>query len=243
MYDKTPIHRKGFRLDRDNDFISLPTPMNALANSVNISKQPVMFLNILNALLGVSIFAMPWGFVQSGIFGGIFVLFFVAFLSYDTAKVLLKTQRILFYKTGHVYSFPEICSNILGPVFSPIVKVATCISCLGGCAGYLIFLGELCSQLFSVSFTHAVLISVLPLTLVSWIRTFKELSVITVLGVFSLVISVLAILYDGSFNQVANFNDLVLLRPESFLEFVGPVTFLFTIHYCVLSMGSEALVS
>jgi len=217
--------------------------MNSLANSVNISKQPVMFLNILNALMGVSIFAMPWGFVQSGICGGIFVLTFVAYLSYDTAKVLLKTQRILFYKTGNVYSFPEICSNILGPIFGPIVKIATCISCIGGCAGYLIFLGELCSQLFSVSFTQAVLFSSIPLTLASWIRTFKELSVITILGVFSLIISVLAILYDGSLNQVARIDDIVIFKTESFLEFVGPVTFLFTIHYCVLSMGSEALVS
>jgi amino acid permease len=239
----TSYQRKGARqqLGREDSFKIMP--MNSLANSVNISKQPVMFLNILNALLGVSIFAMPWGFVQSGLFGGIFVLFFVAFLSFDTATVLLKTQRVLFFKTGNVYGFPEICSNILGPIFSPIVKIATCISCLGGCAGYLIFLGELCSQLFSVPFASAVLLSAIPLILVSWIRTFKELYVITILGVFSLVIAVIAVLYDGSSNQVASVEDLVLIRPQSFLEFVGPVTFLFTIHYCVLSMGSEALIS
>ena len=78
-----------------------------------------MFLNIVNALIGVSIFAMPWGFSQAGLVGGILVLLFVSYLSFDTAKILLKTQRILFYKSGQVYGFPEICSIMLGPIFNP----------------------------------------------------------------------------------------------------------------------------
>lgn len=32
-----------------------------------------------------------------------------------------------------------------------------------------------------------------------------------------------------------------LFLPHTFLNFVGPATFLFTTHYCILSMGSEAL--
>ena len=32
-----------------------------------------------------------------------------------------------------------------------------------------------------------------------------------------------------------------LFIPHTFLNFVGPATFLFTTHYCILSMGSEAL--
>ena len=94
-----------------------------------------MFLNIVNALLGVSIFAMPWGFVMSGILGGTALLFFVGYLSYDTAKILLDVQRILYFRSGKVFSYPEIAAYALGDIFGIIVKFATCISCLGGCTG------------------------------------------------------------------------------------------------------------
>ena len=78
------------------------------------SQSFLTIINIVNALVGVSIFAMPWGFGRAGLIGGFTVLVFVAYLSFDTAKILLKTQRILFFKTGNVYGFPEICSQILG---------------------------------------------------------------------------------------------------------------------------------
>ena len=112
-----------------------------------------MFLNIVNALLGVSIFAMPWGFLMSGLLGGFFILFFVGYLSYDTAKILLDAQRTLYYRSGKVFGYPEIAACALGESFGTVIKIATCISCLGGCTGYLIFLGEVCGQLFAISFS------------------------------------------------------------------------------------------
>lgn len=36
-------------------------------------------------------------------------------------------------------------------------------------------------------------------------------------------------------------SDADLFLSDTVLKFIGPVTFLFTIHYCVLSMGAEAL--
>ena len=81
--------------------------------------QITMFVNIVNALAGVSIFAMPWGFMRSGIVGGMVVLILVAYFSFDTSIIMLKAQRRLFRKTGKVYGFPEVCASILGEVYGP----------------------------------------------------------------------------------------------------------------------------
>ena len=44
---------------------------------------------------------------------------------------------------GEVKSYPDIAAATLGPVWSNVVHTATAISCLGGCVGFLIFLGML----------------------------------------------------------------------------------------------------
>ncbi len=76
----------------------------------------------------------------------------------------------------------------------------------------------------------------------SWIRSFQELSFFTIIGVFAIVCSVAAILLDGLLQDSdVEWSEIVLFDPTSALQFVGVVTFTFTIHYCVLSMGEEVL--
>ena len=49
---------------------------------------------------------------------------------------------------GEVKSYPEIAAFTLGPSFSSLVHTATAVSCLGGCVGSLIFLGNTTVILF-----------------------------------------------------------------------------------------------
>jgi amino acid permease len=212
-----------------------PTLMTEVTDEVSVIS------NTISALLGVSLFAMPWGFQQSGILGGLFILFVVSFLSYDTARMLLISQKALYLRTGHVKNYPQIAATTLGPAFSWIVKIATITSCLGGCTGYLIFFGETVGQALSIPSHSVILYATIPLVLLSWVRTFKELSIFTLIGVGSLITAVIMILVDGSHKIDAKFYDLPLVAPDTFMNFIGPATFLFTIHYCILSMGAEAL--
>lgn len=197
--------------------------------------------NTINALLGVSLFAMPWGFQQAGIAGGLIVLLLVANLSFDTARMLLISQKALYLRTGQVLSYPEIASSSLGSMWGEIVRTATIVSCLGGCTGYLIFFGETVGQALSMKSSTVILIATIPLIALSWARSFRELTTFTVLGVFSLVVAVIVILIDGSQKLDGHFHDIPLFQPETALNFLGPATFLFTIHYCTLAMGAEAL--
>ena len=55
------------------------------------------------------------------------------------------------------------------------------------------------------------------------------------------------VVYDGQYGDHPIAEDMVhdnavpLVIPNTVLNFVGPATFLFTSHYCILSMGAEAL--
>jgi amino acid permease len=225
----------GYKGDDQKEEIEEPSLMTEVADELSV------ITNTVNALLGVSLFAMPWGFQQSGILGGLFVLFVVAILSYDTARMLLVSQKALYIRTGEVKSYPQIAASVLGPIWSPIVKCATVTSCLGGCTGYLIFFGETVGQALSLS-SHSVIIgATIPLILLSWIRSFRELTVFTIMGVISLTVAVIMILVDGSHKIDKQLSDLPLFETNTFMNFIGPATFLFTIHYCILAMGAEAL--
>jgi amino acid permease len=214
--------------------------MKSLHKHQEASDRVTIIANALNALLGVALFAMPWGFQQSGVAGGTAVLIFVALLSYETARMLLEAQKVLFLQTGEVKGYPEIACAALGNVWYYVVQITTVISCLGGCTGYIIFFGQTLGQAFSLPAETVILAATAPLVFLSWIRSFQELTLVTIFGVAALVLSVVILLIDGSGN-VEQVQATPLVQPLTIFNFVGSATFLFTIHYCVLSMGAENL--
>jgi hypothetical protein len=187
---------------------------------------------------------MPWGFQQSGILGGIIVLGIVAWLSFETASMLLISQNTCYIRFGDVKSYPEIAGATLGSIWAYVVQIATILSCLGGCTGYLIFFGETIGQALAVSSDTVILGATIPLILLSWVRSFRELTVFAVFGVIALIIAVIVLLVDGSQKMSTNgILSVPLFQTKTIGNFVGPATFLFTIHYIILAMGAEALKS
>jgi hypothetical protein len=83
-----------------------------------------------------------------------------------------------------------------------------------------------------------------PLVLLSWVRSFKELFFFTATGVIALVTATLIILADGMKNTTEGVVERtpLFLSLNSTLHFLGPATFCYTIHYCVLAIGAEGLV-
>jgi amino acid permease len=212
----------------------------ALSTASTNRDKLTIIANALNALLGVALFAMPWGFQQSGIVGGSIVIFVVAGLSFETARILLVSQKVYFQRTGEIKGYPEIASAALGPTWHTVVQVTTIISCLGGCTGYIIFFGQTLGQAFSLPAKTVIHIMTIPLILLSWIRSFHDLTVVTVFGVVALLSSVVILLLDGS-SSITDVQSTPLVLTDTVINFVGSATFLFTIHYCVLSIGAESL--
>lgn len=183
---------------------------------------------------------------MSGVVGGIVVIITIAYLSFETTRILLLAQSRIFLHTGEIPSYADIAAEYLGPPFGLIVKLSTVISCLGGCIGSLIFIASLLSQLLHIHFKLALLYLGFPLILLSWIRSFRELTFFTLFGSIAILFSIFILLIDGYLQyssdplSVYQFNGVSIFLPQS-IEFIGPVTFLFTIHYIVLSMGKEVL--
>ena len=207
---------------------------------------PVILINSFSALLGISIFAVPWGFLMSGVVGGIVVIITIAYLSFETTRILLLAQSRIFIHTGDIPSYADIAAEYLGPPFGVLVKLATVISCLGGCIGSLIFIASLLSQLLHIHFKLALVYLGIPLILLSWIRSFRELTFFTLFGSIAILFSIFILLIDGYLQYSSEslsadeLHGISIFLPQS-IEFIGPVTFLFTIHYIVLSMGKEIL--
>lgn len=197
--------------------------------------------NTMNSLIGVPLFAMPWGFSQAGMMGAIVILVVVATLCFDTARMLLISQKIYYNTTGEVKGYPEIASASLGPIWSTVVKIATIISCMGGSTGYLIFFGETVGQALNVKAATVIYCAVIPMVIISWAKTYRELALFTVLSVIGLVIAVVVIILDGSQQWDADIAGIPLVKYDTVLSFLGPATFLFTSHYVFLSMGAESL--
>lgn len=231
--------------------------------------------NTTNALLGVSVFSVPYLFAKSGVLGGSILIIVVSRLAFETVRILLIAQRALYQRTGVVKTYPEIVADLLGKHWSPVVKLATIVSCLGACTSFVVFFVQLCGQLFDLSRERAIGLACISLTLLSWIRTFRELALLTTIGVCAVTASVCIILYDGYVQLTVDttVDDAVYFQPppssfadttssatglgsyipfhhefiypplvvSSALNMLGPATFIFTIHYCVLAMGGEAL--
>jgi hypothetical protein len=201
--------------------------------------------NILAILLEAGIFSLPHAFHKSGILGGIIILIFVSLMSYITINILLSAQHSLYQQTGEIFSYPEIVSHYFSSspfasYWTNSIKIATAVSCLGGCASFMIFIGQISSQELDFSFEWTVFVITVPMIFLSWIRSFKELSIFTGFGVFAMTLSIVAIIYDG-FPIQSDRLHVQIFVPSSSLTFLGNATFLFTIHYCALAMGAEDL--
>lgn len=117
-----------------------------------------VIFNTATALLGASMFSLPWAFQQAGVLGGSVVLMLVALVAGETARMLLMAQRAIFERSGKVLRYPEIAAEILGHEnWAHFVRTATIVSCIGGCCGYMIFLGQVVCTVPSTSYIQCVI--------------------------------------------------------------------------------------
>ncbi|EKU23189.1 amino acid transport protein [Nannochloropsis gaditana CCMP526] len=101
-------------------------------------------------------------------------------------------------------SYAEVAALALGAPASLLVKTATCVSCLGACAAYITFVAGMLLQLFPAWSERGILLALLPpFVLLSWVRGFRRLSFLNVLGNASLVLGIIAIFLDGFSRLVA----------------------------------------
>ena len=224
----------------DTDEISRLDQKHLLTKSYHFS----IVTNVLIAILGITIFIVPWGYLQSGILGGSIIIIFVAVAAFCTVVFIITLQQHYFNRTGEIADYAEIVSLSIGPFASNIVAMCTIISCLGACVSYLIFIGRVFSQLFGVSYFISLAISTPFLIAVSWIQSYQALSRYAASGIILVSIALVLILFDNQSEK--SLFQLISTAPlfgnrHSIVTFTGPATFLFTVHYCVAALHGEIL--
>jgi amino acid permease len=197
--------------------------------------------NLLSTLISGSMFSLPWSFHIAGIYGGSVVVLIIAVISYETIRALLSAQREIYLKTGDVVGYPELAASLLkSDNWSKAIQTATVISCIGGNIGYLIFIGGIASQLLDMPSLDTTIFAAIALIFLSFIRSFSDLSIFTTIGVAANLGSFVAVFVMGTTLDSATY-EVVYFQVYPTLTFVGSATFMFGIHYCIVSMGAEIL--
>jgi len=197
--------------------------------------------NLLSTLISGSMFSLPWSFHIAGVYGGSVVVMIIAFISYETIRALLSAQREIYLKTGDVVGYPDLAANLLkSNQWSKAIQTATVISCIGGNIGYLIFIGGIASQLLDMPSLLTTIFAAIALIFLSFIRSFRDLSIFTTIGVIANLSSFVAVFVMGTTLDSSTY-EIVYFRVYPTMIFVGSATFMFGIHYCIVSMGAEIL--
>ena len=197
--------------------------------------------NLLSTLISGSMFSLPWSFHIAGIYGGSLVVLIIAVISYETIRALLSAQREIYLKSGDVVGYPELAAFFLDSSnWSTAIQTATVISCIGGNIGYLIFIGGIASQLLDMPSLDTTIFAAIALIFLSFIRSFSDLSVFTTVGVVANLGSFIAVFVMGTTLDSSTY-EVVYLKVYPTMTFVGSATFMFGIHYCIVSMGAEIL--
>ena len=207
--------------------------------------------NIMCIILTCNMFSFPWSFYETGLCYGTLILVASASVSCITALSLHRSQQQVFLHTGEVTNYCEIVQHFLGGGWwwSSSIQIATAISCFGGCVGFYIFMGQILSQLLEISLPVANALLLAPLIFLALSRSFKEMSIYTNISVISFILVIL-VMYQYAFVNwyTASISDHILPKHDSLhnvpegkivVEFIGNATFLFAIHYCLLSQFAE----
>ena len=202
--------------------------------------------NIVGIILTCNLLSFPWSFHKLGLCYGSIVLVASASVSCVTALSMCHLQQLVYKRTGIVANYCDTVQHFLGESMwlSSSIRVATAISCFGGCIGFYIFMGQILSQLLNETLRLANSLLFVPLFVISLSRNFRELSVFTAFSVVSFVL-VIIVMYRFAFLSWFNgspvHHDHSHASLHSAVELIGNSTFLFAIHYCLLSQEAENL--
>lgn len=156
-------------------------------------------VNLGNSIIGVSILAMPYCFVQSGILLSILLIVFSGFLTRLSCHLLLKSAFL-----SKRRSFELLVQDVLGPVGRFFVEVGLIGFLLGTCVAYFIMIGDLAPKIltdiidvrFSNEWRTITIIAIsilvaLPLSLLKKVDSLTSLSILSLILYSSLILKLM----------------------------------------------------
>ena len=156
-------------------------------------------VNLGNSIIGVSILAMPYCFVQSGLILSIVLIVFSGFLTRLSCHLLLKSAYL-----SKRRSFELMVQDVLGSMGRILVEIGLIGFLLGTCVAYFIMIGDLApeivTEILGVECNHRtriltiVALSVfvaLPLSLLKKVDSLTSLSILSLILYSSLILKLI----------------------------------------------------
>eukprot|EP00163_Fabomonas_tropica_P001565 TRINITY_DN1115_c0_g1_i4.p1 TRINITY_DN1115_c0_g1~~TRINITY_DN1115_c0_g1_i4.p1 ORF type:complete len:464 (-),score=81.50 TRINITY_DN1115_c0_g1_i4:319-1710(-) len=149
-------------------------------------------VNTLKSFIGTGILALPYAFAKSGVLAGVIGLVLVAILTLHCMLVLVELKQQL---TSHrAESFSDVAYHAVGTWGAWVVDICLIMTQAGFCAGYFVFIGNTMNGLLpQLSFRYWILIAFPVLAGLSLLRSLKALGPVSVLGVGSVILSLLVV--------------------------------------------------
>lgn len=127
-------------------------PQVASPPPANLSSVGKTFGNILISIVGAGVLGLPYTFMKTGWLSGLIVLALVACIAYYGMMLLVWSKRALkrqgFQK---IDSFGDLGFAVYGSTGKAMVDFMVVLCMAGVCVGYLIFIGNTLSYMFTGS--------------------------------------------------------------------------------------------
>lgn len=156
-------------------------------------------INLGNSIIGVSILAMPYCFVQSGILLSIVLIVFSGLLTRLSCHLLLKSALL-----SKQTSFELMAQEVLGTFGRLVAEIGVVGFLAGSCIGYFIMIGDLAPKILTdlldikdesnLRFITVIALSLfvaLPLSLLKRIDSLTSLSVVSMILYSCLVVKLI----------------------------------------------------
>lgn len=191
--------------------------------------------SIIKAVVGAGSFALPWAFLQAGLFGGMIGILVLAILSCYTIRMLIQCKRELVGKSDRYVTYVDIAREVYGRVVAWTLYAAIVITSIGACSAYLVFCGNMLESVSrgKLESMYWVFILAGPLILFTWIRSFRYLAFTSIIGDIALVLAMITMFVEG-FKEESVENPFGGEYPPiqylSYPKFFGAAAFLFCVH-------------
>eukprot|EP00010_Vexillifera_abyssalis_P005812 CAMPEP_0201553158 /NCGR_PEP_ID=MMETSP0173_2-20130828/19476_1 /ASSEMBLY_ACC=CAM_ASM_000268 /TAXON_ID=218659 /ORGANISM="Vexillifera sp., Strain DIVA3 564/2" /LENGTH=575 /DNA_ID=CAMNT_0047963777 /DNA_START=28 /DNA_END=1755 /DNA_ORIENTATION=+ len=207
-------------------------------------------VNVVNAIIGGGVLALPYAFSQTGLVVGAVLLVLIGVMSFLTSHYLASLTKYCMRRDGR--SYKSIAARAFGLPGAFTIDVCFILFLFGGCVGYVVIIGDILTPYFEDALdwpekeANRYLVESIfifgicyPLCLLKRIDALKYTSMFALLGILYLVVVIMA----QSITTIADeFEQSRIVFGNGSISLFGAVpvmTFAFTFHMQQFSVQNE----
>jgi len=208
---------------------------------VGLAGNMSVYANMVKAIAGAAVFAMPFVVMQMGVIGACVTLTVLALLAGYSMTLLIKAKHLVAEQTLEQYiSYVNVAQQAFGPVGAGIAYFLSVIASIGVAAANLTFVVQTVLKILqsynvdSIQPWHMSLVALLLVSPLTWLRSFKILGYASVLGNICLLAGIGGTLGFGISQEHTLHGNVTLFNLEGIPSSLGTASFVFCVNFMFL---------